>query len=58
MATQQQENMDNVVHLRIPPKMLQQIDKQAKIERRSQRVEMIRVLIERGLAANKEAVTA
>ena len=48
-----------VVHLPLNLTLLSQIDQKAKEESRSQRVEMIRVLIERGLVASqKEGVSA
>ena len=48
-----------MVHLPLNLTLLSQIDQKAKEESRSQRVEMIRVLIERGLVASqKEGVSA
>jgi metal-responsive CopG/Arc/MetJ family transcriptional regulator len=54
----QRDTKEFVIHLRLDSKMVQQIDKQAKVERRSQRAEMIRVLLERALAAKEGMLTA
>lgn len=46
----QRATESQVVHVRIKYPLLSRIDKQARHESREDRTEMIRVLIERGLA--------